>query len=190
MSMVTDFKPLNGQSEFAREVSQKSGQQIQLCYQCRKCASGCPMGEFTDYHPNQILRLIQFGQKEKVLKSKAIWLCFSCETCGARCPNDINIAEVMDTLREMAYKEKVPAGIKNAPVFHQEFLNSVKNRGRVHETFMMMGYKLKSGDLFSDINIGLKMFLKGKLPVFISGVKRNGEVKRIFHCADAKAGAK
>lgn len=184
MNMAAENKPLNGQSEFAREVTERSGQQIQLCYQCRKCASGCPMGEFSDYYPNQILRLIQFGQKEKVLKSKAIWLCFSCETCGARCPNDINIAEVMDTLREMAHRERVPAAIKNALIFHQVFLNSVKNRGRVHETFMMMGYKLKSGDIFSDLNIGLKMFQKGKLPIFAGGVKKNGEVKKMFCSAN------
>ncbi|HHW44769.1 heterodisulfide reductase [Desulfofundulus thermobenzoicus] len=170
----------NGTAKFAREVREKSGQQIQLCYQCRKCASGCPMGEFTDYYPNQILRLIQFGRKEEVLRSKAIWLCFNCEICGARCPNGINMAVVMDALRQMALEEKIPAGIKNAPLFHRVFLNSVKSRGRVHETFMMMGYKLKSGDLFSDLDIGLKMFQKRKLPLFASSVKNNGEVKRIF----------
>lgn len=184
MSIPAEYEPINCQSLFAWEVSEQSGQQIQLCYQCRKCATGCPMAEFSDYHPNQIIRLIQFGYREKVLKSKAIWLCFSCETCGARCPNDINIAEVMDALREMAYRERVPAGIKNMPVFHQLFLNSVRNRGRVHETLMMMEYKLKSGDLFSDLNIGLKMFQKGKLPIFAGGVKKKGEVKKMFHSVE------
>jgi len=186
MSAPAGCIPLNGQSGFAREVSEKSGQPIGLCYQCQKCAAGCPMGEFTDYYPNQILRLIQFGRKDEVLKSKSIWLCFSCETCGARCPNDINIAEVMDTLREMALVENIPAGIKNAPTFHRIFLNSVKSRGRVHETFMMMNYKLKSGDLFSDLDIGWKMFQKGKLPLFPSTIKKKDEVKRLFERSNGK----
>ncbi|OAT80277.1 4Fe-4S dicluster domain-containing protein [Desulfotomaculum copahuensis] len=186
MSAAAECTTLSGLNGFAREVGEKSGQSIQLCYQCQKCAAGCPMGEFTDYYPNQILRLIQFGRKEEVLKSKGIWLCFSCETCGARCPNDINIAEVMDTLREMALAEKVPPGIKNAPIFHQAFLNSVKNRGRVHETLMMMNYKLKSGDLFSDLDVGLKMFQKGKLPILSRSIKNKGEVKKIFHRASGK----
>lgn len=186
MSAPAECITLTGQDGFAREVSEKSGQSIRLCYQCQKCAAGCPMGEFSDYYPNQILRLIQFGRKEEVLKCKSIWLCFSCETCGARCPNDINIAEVMDTLREMALAENVPASIKNAPIFHQVFLNSVKGRGRVHETFMMMNYKITSGDLFSDLDVGIKMFRKGKLPIFASAVKKKDEIKKLFAQASGK----
>ena len=52
------------------------------------------------------MRLIQAGQRETVLNSKAIWLCATCETCTTRCPCEIDVAHIMDTLRNMAFREK------------------------------------------------------------------------------------
>lgn len=165
--------------KFFNEVREKSGQPIELCYQCQKCASGCIATGFADYYPNEIIRLVQLGQKERVLNSSSIWICSSCETCGARCPNGINTAEVMDTLKEMA----IAAGMvkeKNINLFHNTFLGSVRSHGRVHETSMMVFYKLKSGDLFSDMDVGLKMFLKGKMPLLPHGIKAKGKLRDIF----------
>ncbi|TYO94911.1 4Fe-4S dicluster domain-containing protein [Desulfallas thermosapovorans] len=166
--------------KFFNEVKEKSRQPIELCYQCQKCASGCIATGFADYYPNEIIRLVQLGQKERVLNSSSIWICSSCETCGARCPNGINTAEVMDALKEMA----IAAGMvkeKNINLFHNTFLNSVRSHGRVHETSMMVIYKIKSGDLFSDMDVGLEMFRKGKLPLFPHRIKARGKIKDIFN---------
>lgn len=51
------------------------------------------------------MRLIQFGQRERILASRDPWLCFGCEMCGAHCPNEIDINEVMIALKEMAEEE-------------------------------------------------------------------------------------
>ena len=164
---------------FFNEVKEKSGQPIELCYQCQKCASGCIATEYADYYPNEILRMVQFGQKERVLACSSIWICSSCETCGARCPNGINIAEVMDTLKEISIREgKVKE--KNINLFHNVFLGSVKSFGRVHEGSMMAIYKIKSGDLMSDLGVGLKMFRMGKMPILPHRVKAKGKIKDIF----------
>jgi len=55
-----------------------------------------------EYGPDRILRLIQFGQRERLLTSRDIWLCLECEMCGAHCPNEIDIGEVMIALKEIA----------------------------------------------------------------------------------------
>jgi heterodisulfide reductase subunit D len=55
-----------------------------------------------NYGPDRILRLIQFGQQERLLASRDAWLCLGCEMCGAHCPNDIDIGEVMIALKEMS----------------------------------------------------------------------------------------
>lgn len=170
----------NLDSSFALEVKEKSGQLIELCFQCQKCSSGCPMGESADYHPNQIIRFIQFGMAEKVLSSTAIWFCLGCETCSVRCPNDISIAAVMDAVREIALARNISPGEKKSPLFHRIFLNNVKRSGRLHEVFMMVDYKLKSKDLFSDMDTGIKMFRDGKLPLFSKGMKNKKVMKRIF----------
>ena len=83
-------------------VNDLSGQSIQLCYHCHKCTAGCPAAFAMEYGPDRILRLIQFGQQERLLTSRDPWLCLGCEMCGAFCPNEIDINEVMIALKEIA----------------------------------------------------------------------------------------
>jgi len=133
-----------------------------------------------DYGPDRLLRMIQFGLKEQVLCSSDIWICASCETCGTRCPNEIDIARVMDALRQMAVEEGLPTKERNVPLFHNLFLSIVKRLGRMHEASLMGLYKPLSRDLFSDIPMGLKMILKGKIPLLPHRIKGNDEVEKIF----------
>src|SRR3990170_8026178 len=90
------------ENSFLSEVGQASGEKIQACYQCQKCSAGCPVAYAMDILPNQILRHIQYDHRGKVLSSKTIWICASCYTCSVRCPNNIDIAKIMDTLRNIA----------------------------------------------------------------------------------------
>ena len=55
-----------------------------------------------DYKPNQVMQMVSLGMKDRLLSSKTIWVCASCYTCSTRCPNDIDIAGVMDWLRQTA----------------------------------------------------------------------------------------
>ncbi len=88
--------------KFSREVIERSGQNISVCYQCMKCFAGCPMSLYMDHKPNSLIRMVQYGEREKVLSSHAIWLCVSCMTCGVRCPNEVDMSGAMDTLRELS----------------------------------------------------------------------------------------
>ncbi len=90
------------EESFMDRVNSLSGQTIQLCYHCHKCTAGCPSAFAMEYGPDRVLRLIQFGQRERLLTSRDAWLCLGCEMCGAHCPNDIDIYEVMIALKEMS----------------------------------------------------------------------------------------
>ncbi|HME42760.1 MAG TPA: 4Fe-4S dicluster domain-containing protein [Syntrophorhabdales bacterium] len=76
--------------EFSSEARLTSGEDVSRRYQCGNCTAGCPFTEFFDYPTSQIMRLIQTGQRGKVLNSHAIWLCATCEIRlrygGAACP--------------------------------------------------------------------------------------------------------
>jgi heterodisulfide reductase subunit C len=169
------------ESSFLKEVEKKSGENLSLCYQCLKCTAGCPTAPYMDVRPNNIIRMIQMGMKEEVLGSSAIWLCVYCQTCGTRCPNEIHIGILMDTLREMAVEEGVPAKEKNIHLFHEAFIHSVGRGGRAHEVTMLMEYMLKSRDLMADsLFPGIILFLKGKFPLLPSFVKGKDEIKKIF----------
>lgn len=165
---------------FLEEISRRSGEALSLCYQCLKCTAGCPTAPYMDIRPNSLIRMIQMGRKAEVLGSSAIWLCVSCETCGTRCPNQIDIGVLMDALREMAVDEGVHAKEKNIHLLHEAFIASIRRGGRVHEATMLIDYKLRSKDFFTDLLPGIKLFMKGKIPLLPSLVKGREEVKRIF----------
>ena len=166
---------------FLEEVNDRmGGVPIQSCYHCRKCTAGCPIAFAMDYNPDTVIKMIQMGMREKVLGSSTIWLCASCETCVTRCPNDVDIARMMDTLREIAIESGVDAGEKNIVKFHEAFLSNIKMGGRINEPMMIVQYKLKTGDLFSDMGLGMSMFMKGKIKLISPRTKDVKSVRKIF----------
>lgn len=171
---------------FLEKAKKRSGEDLSLCYQCLKCTAGCPTAPFMDIRPNNIIRMIQMGMKEAVLGSSAIWLCVSCETCGTRCPNEIDIGVLMDALREMAIEEGIPAREKNIHLLHEAFVQSIRRGGRVHEATMLIDYKLRSKDFFTDLGPGMKLFFKGKIPLIPDFIRGRQEIKRIFERCQKK----
>lgn len=86
-------------SDFVKKVTELSGQNLLLCYQCGKCSAGCPMAFAMDILPNQVMRFIQLGLEDDILDSRTFWLCASCLTCTARCPKGVDLSRVMEALR-------------------------------------------------------------------------------------------
>jgi len=166
---------------FLEEVNKRiDGVPIQRCYHCRKCTAGCPLAFSMDHSLDKVIRLIQMGRRDEVLKSGTIWLCASCETCVTRCPNSVDVARMMDVLREMAVAERVRSKEKNILKLHRAFLACIKSRGRINEPLLIMDYKLRTGDFFSDIGLGIDLFMKGKLSLFVPRTKDMGMVRSIF----------
>jgi heterodisulfide reductase subunit C len=93
-------------SPFVGKVEEISGQNLLACYQCGKCSAGCPAVSEMDILPNQIIRYAQLGFKDELLKSKSIWVCASCFTCNARCPKGINVAEVIEAIRQILLRKR------------------------------------------------------------------------------------
>jgi heterodisulfide reductase subunit C2 len=166
--------------EFVNRINAASGQTVQLCYHCHKCTSGCLVADEMTYGPDRVLRLIQLGRKEELLASHDIWLCASCETCGTRCPNDIDIAQVMDALRQMAVAEGAPIAEPDAIKFHRLFLALLQRMGRMHEATLLSIYLLWTRSIFSYVGTGSKMFIKGKVPLIPQPIKGRKELARIF----------
>jgi heterodisulfide reductase subunit C len=171
---------LTREPAWVAELEAESGIKVSACYQCKKCSNGCPVVYAMDFQPNRLIRMIQLGLKEDVLKSATIWVCASCETCSTRCPNDIDIAALMDHLRQAAIREGKVEKEENTPTFHQTFLSSIRRNGRVHELMMIGEYRLKTKDFLSDLRLGWEMFRRGRLKLFPAGVKSKGEIEEIF----------
>lgn len=168
------------------EIEQATGLNVAGCYQCRKCSNGCPVSDWMDLKPHEIVRLIILGAKDRVENSRTLWICASCQTCYSRCPNDIYIPQIMDYLKQKLVDSGAKAPEPNTKLFHESFLNEVRKRGRVFEGGLMQNYYMKSGQMFKldtlvqNAKLGLAMFKKGRLALTPPKIKGSGEVKKIF----------
>ena len=90
---------------FRKKVEDLSGEPIKICNQCGECSGGCPESAFMELLPNQVMHKIQLGD-ESVLDSNTYWICSTCFVCSARCPKGIDIAKVMESLREISLRAK------------------------------------------------------------------------------------
>ena len=174
-------------SPFKSEISKASEQGMADCYQCGKCSAGCPMVDYMDLMPNVVMRNVQLGLRERVLGCKTIWLCASCETCTTRCPQEIDIARIMDTLREISLRSDLAnPEMKDITCFHELFLRSVRKNGRLDESGIVINFKTRRPrHLFEDMVIGMQMVIKGKMPFLAHKIKKRSEMEQIFkNCSD------
>ena len=174
---------------FRKKVNEKSGENVSACYQCEKCTNGCPLVFSMDIVPHKVIRSAHLGLKDEVLNSDTIWVCASCETCTTRCPNGIDIAHVMDTLRQISQSEGVKASQPQIPVFHNTFLSSIKRFGRVHEGSMAAEYTFKTEGVKGLMNMsgmGIDMLKKGKIKFLPHKLRAGKQVRDKFRAAERK----
>jgi heterodisulfide reductase subunit B len=154
-------------SSLARRVHEALGENVTLCYQCVKCTSGCPVAEFFDWQPNQIMRALQLGQKDIVFESKTPWLCASCLTCTTRCPQGLDITAIMEFITREALDRGYPAQVPETDHFNKAFMREVKFFNRSYEPGLMTELILRHPkNALEDIQLYLKFFQKRKVAFF------------------------
>ena len=87
-------------------VEELSGENVFACYQCGMCSAGCPYAEQMDRLPSQVIRDLQLGD-ESLLDSNAMWVCASCLACEVRCPKGVDLAKLMEALRQIHLRKAV-----------------------------------------------------------------------------------
>jgi len=167
-------------SSLVRAIRQQRDINVGACYQCMKCSTGCPLSFTMELLPHKVMKAVQLGLSEEILKANTYWVCASCYTCSVRCPNDIDIAGVMDYFRQQSEGRELPKSEEDVRAFHRSFLKSVRRHGRASELGIVLGFKARSKKFFKDMGLGLRMFGKGKLKLFPKNIKGRKEVKALF----------
>ena len=88
-----------GKNTFLEAVNIKSGANVLECYQCGKCVSTCPVSQYMDFPPREIMQMIKLGLKEECYMANSHWFCLTCSACSGRCPREIDIPAVMEAVR-------------------------------------------------------------------------------------------
>jgi Fe-S oxidoreductase len=94
------------------------GRRVLTCIQCGTCVGTCPYGEFMDYPPRRIIKMLKDGLIEEVFQSDSILKCVTCYSCTAKCPRDILLTDVLLPL----IKEQVVIRSPQIPVELQKSL--------------------------------------------------------------------
>ncbi len=113
--------------QFSAEITNRhGGETLTACYQCGTCASSCPVARLdARFNPREIIKLSLLGEKEEVVSGEPIWLCTSCFNCQERCPQNVEIAEVIYALRNMAIE------VGHSPNIYSDFGSALINEGRI-----------------------------------------------------------
>lgn len=105
---------------------------LTMCIQCGTCGGSCPSGPEMDHSPRQLFAMIRAEMLDEVLASNTPWFCVSCYFCTVRCPQQVQITDVMYTIKSMAIKagrSEVRAGAD----FAEAFVGYVEGYGRSFE---------------------------------------------------------
>lgn len=165
-------------------IRRKTGVSVASCYQCGKCAAGCPLAEEMDQPPCRVLRMLQLGTPEldrRALGCYSIWLCLSCQTCFTRCPKEVDLPRVMDVLRSEALARGCAhPRSRDILAFHKSVLGSVRSNGRLHEVGLVRDYKFRTFHLFQDVGLAPRLFAKGKLHLLPKRIRGRAAMARLF----------
>lgn len=187
---LQDSAPLRIRFDLLTKVEKASGIRASACFQCRKCTNGCPLTAAMDLPPDQVVRLLILGQESLVLECATIWVCSACETCTTRCPNEIDIAGLMDFLKQEAHRRGIVAPHTNhSYAFHRSFVRDIARRGRVFEGGLVNDYlitsgtwkeKLQQGTLWDDLRLGAALLRRRRMPLVPRGIKNKQELEGFF----------
>ncbi len=176
-----DLTHAKRQHDFSETVAPDRGK-LFTCIQCGTCTASCPTAFAMDHNPRQLMRMIQLGLYDDVLRSKTFWLCTTCFSCTVRCPRGISITETFQALKRMSVAAGIEKKVDSAR-FYQSVMDVVRRTGRMHETETMVRWMLNPQVLmaqpfrvFSFASLGLALLRKGKMPLTpphkIKGVKQ------------------
>ncbi len=101
------------QSVFKKKAMEliPQGGNLDLCFTCGTCASGCPATGLHDMDPRKFLRMVLLGMDEEVQKTPWVWMCTMCQRCIKACPMSVDIPQLVYQARATWPREQRPIGI-------------------------------------------------------------------------------
>jgi len=153
----------------------KAFNNVEACIMCGACVAACTVYEvskgFTG--PAALAKAWRFvaDPREAVVAQRleglqgdgGIWDCTRCNYCVEVCPKDVKPMEAIILLRRASLREGLTETVGSRHI--TGFVDIIRQEGRLNEGLMPMkviGFNIK--DLLRILPLGIKMFLKGKVP--------------------------
>jgi heterodisulfide reductase subunit C len=175
-----DTRPTFSQ-EITNMMHATHGDPISACIQCGTCSGTCPVVEFMDRTPRDLIGMIRADLKDEVLNCNTYWYCASCFHCNVRCPAHIDIADLMYTLKRYSiWKNQYQEGLIG-PTFAETFVKMILSTGRSYEPVLAPAYIFNYGlqGFLNEALTATGLLLKGRIPVLPPRIKRLKSFRRM-----------
>jgi succinate dehydrogenase / fumarate reductase, iron-sulfur subunit len=167
---------------------------VEACIMCGACVAACTSHEVSKgfLGPAALAKVDRFledpreSETAKRLRLKELdepngmWDCVRCNLCVQVCPKDVKPMDAIVRLRRGALERGLTSSGGARHI--QGFVDLVKHEGRLNEAvmpFKVIGVDLKR--LLHVLPLGLKMWLKGKVPTpFAQPIQGISHVRSIF----------
>lgn len=190
--MIQDGTPLpidGKENLWSQAIEREADIRVASCYQCLRCTNSCPVSHFMEFKPHQVVRLVQLGQRDKLLKCSTVWVCLSCEMCSTYCPNEIDVAGLMNHLKNSVIASRIPPAEYDIAAFHEVFLSVLHKHGRLNDLQLMQRFKWKTlthgsipswEEMMKDLSLAVELMKRKRLKLLPERSRATGEIRRIL----------
>jgi ferredoxin len=81
------------------EIKEYGAVGIEKCFNCGNCTAICPLTSDEYPFPRNMIRRLQIGQRDKLVRHLDPWLCYYCGECSETCPKGAEPGETMMAMR-------------------------------------------------------------------------------------------
>jgi hypothetical protein len=92
----------------------------------------------------------------------------------------------MDALRQLAIRNGIAPLEKEIYRFHKYIYDSIQRHGRLNKLEAMVQFKVGTGQLFTDLQVGMRMLTRGKLELLPQRIKHRRDLADIFNHYDER----
>ncbi len=96
--------------DFVMSMMPKGGN-LNFCFNCGACSSGCPASGLAGMDPRKFVRMVCLGMDEEIMANDWVWMCTTCNRCVHACPMKVDISQLVSIIRSQWPKEKRPKNI-------------------------------------------------------------------------------
>jgi succinate dehydrogenase / fumarate reductase iron-sulfur subunit len=176
----------------------KAFNNVEACIMCGACVAACTVYEVSKgfVGPAALAKAYRFvaDPREAAVTERleglqgdgGVWDCTRCNYCVEVCPKDVKPMEAIILLRRASIESGLTQTMGSRHI--TSFVDIIRQEGRLNESRMPMkviGFRIK--DFLRILPLGIKMFLKGKVPFpfklkpAIPGIK---QVRALFKARD------
>jgi heterodisulfide reductase subunit C len=163
-------------------ASLPGAEKLMGCIQCGTCTGSCPVCQYMDLSPRQIIAMTRAGFKDEVLGCFTIWLCASCYACTVACPKQIQITDIMYALKREAIREHRHPKAFLIPALAREFFHLVREQGRNSEGILLLRLYGRTQPLLLVRNmfLGIRLWLRGRMGIKMESVRDRASVWQLL----------